>query len=102
MKSGRMMILPSKAYKIWEEDALWQVKAQRVSPVIGPVKLKMGIWAKNLRSSDLENKVSSIQDMLVKAGILPDDDWKSVPKIEAEYLGVDRQMPRCEVELIEL
>lgn len=99
VRNGRVIVLPSKAYRIWEDDALWQIKAQRVQPVDGPVSLKMALWAKDLRSSDLENKVSSVQDMLVKAGVLPDDDWKSVPKIEAEYMGVDREMPRCEVQL---
>lgn len=102
MRNGRQFVLPSLAYADWEKDALRQLTIQKVRPVQSPVSLKMNLWARDNRTSDLENKVSSIQDLLVKAGIIPDDDWKTLPEVSAIYMGLDKKNPRAEVELISL
>lgn len=102
MRNGRQFVLPSVAYGEWEKDAMKQLSAQNIWPVRGPQSLKMALWARDNRTSDLENKISSIQDLLVKAGIIPDDDWKTLPEVSAIYMGLDKENPRAEVELISL
>ena len=43
-----------------------------------------------------------VQDALVEAGLLEDDDYKHIPKHSVELMGYDKEDPRIEVEIIEL
>lgn len=76
-----------------------QMRAQRTSLVISPVAVNIKLYAKDNRLSDLDNKSGSILDLATKSGVIEDDNWSVVRKLEIEYMGVDRQMPRAEVEI---
>ncbi len=78
---------PSKKFVQWQDDALKQVRAQTQQRLYVPVSLEVIIYFGTKVRSDLDNRLSSILDMLVDALVLRDDKWQDVPRIaiEAEY-----------------
>lgn len=62
-------------------------------------RVEMEIWNKDRRKHDLDNQVSTVLDALVKAEVLPDDSAETVWFVSAEYMGVDKKMPRVKVAL---
>ena len=58
------------------------------------------------RQFDIDNYASVLakftNDALVEGGILIDDSYKYVPKIIFKFGGIDKENPRCEVELKEI
>lgn len=62
-------------------------------------RVEMEIWNKDRRKHDLDNQVSTVLDALVKAEVLPDDSAETVWYVSAEYMGVDKKMPRVKVVL---
>lgn len=78
---------PSKKFIEWQGDALKQVRMQTRQRFYAPVGMEVIIYFGTKVRSDLDNRLSSILDMLVEALVLPDDKWQDVPRIaiEAEY-----------------
>lgn len=52
--------------------------------------------------SDLSNKVESINDMLVKFWLLADDNREIINELKVSCNWVDRQNPRCEIDIYSL
>src|SRR5260221_8424989 len=90
---GKPAMVSSKRYLDWEKSALWELKI--IKPVVlYPTQLSLYFFFRDLRRRDLDNCVSSVCDVLVKAGIIPDDDVLHLRAIDAYYAGVDRVNPR--------
>lgn len=70
-------------------------------PVFKRVELEYYLYTGSNHKSDVMNWVSVIdkffQDVLVKAGKIPDDNFEYVPIITSRFMGVDRDNPRCEI-----
>lgn len=73
--------IPSEAYKTFEETALWELKMQHPKPATRPYKIRYNFTLKGKSLIDIDNAVASINDVLMKAGILGDD--KDIVKIVA-------------------
>lgn len=54
------------------------------------------------RKADATNKAESVMDLLVDAGIIEDDNWFVVPKVELQFGGVDKEKPRVEIIIHEI
>lgn len=94
-KTGRPFITSSNKTKDWNTDALWQLKG--VPPVHEyPVAMYATFYMKDNRRKDLDNALSTVQDILVKAGILIDDSWQYVPRITLTA-ELDKANPRVEI-----
>lgn len=78
---------PSKKFVQWQDDALKQVRVQTRQRFLVPVGIEVIIYFGTKVRSDLDNRLSSILDMLVDALVLRDDKWQDVPRIaiQAEY-----------------
>lgn len=65
------------------------------------VKLIVTFYHGDYRRRDSDNQLSSILDMLVDVGILPDDSWLVVPRKEIidEY---EKDNPHCVIEFRKL
>lgn len=85
LKSG--VSIPNKKFVQWQEDALWQVRKQTRERFYKPVGIEAIIYFGTMAKADLDNRITSILDMLVEALILRDDKWQDVPRIavQAEY-----------------
>jgi Holliday junction resolvase RusA-like endonuclease len=78
---------PSKKFVDWQVDALKQVRVQTRHRFYTPVSIEVIVYFATKTRSDLDNRLSSLLDMLVEALVLRDDKWQDVPRIaiEAEY-----------------
>ncbi len=81
------MSFPSKAFMDWQDDALKQLRMQTRRRFLKPVAIELIIYFGTDRRADLDNKLSSILDMLVEALVLPDDKWQNIPmmQVQAEH-----------------
>lgn len=84
---GKPIIISSKSHKEWHTRAMWQLKAQRLKPIKGPVKIEMVAEFKTKRKKDLDGVLSSILDLLVDAGIIEDDTHTIVKYISILFAG---------------
>lgn len=97
-RGGFPVNIPNQRYKDWHETGLWQLK--KIKPINSEtVSVSIMIFPKTKRKSDLTNKAESVMDLLVDAGILPDDNWFVVQQIILSFGGVDKENPRAEVEI---
>lgn len=93
------MNIPSKAYALWHTDALTQLDSYRGGIIDDVERVELFFYAPDRRSSDLTNKAESVMDLLVDKGVLEDDNWWLVSKIELNFMGVDKLDPRCEISI---
>lgn len=98
MRGGRPMILPSEKYKEYESLALWFIPKRGV-PIDFPVNVKCIFYMPNNRLCDLTNHLESIDDVMVKAGLLKDDNYKILVSHDGSRVLVDKNNPRTEVEI---
>lgn len=79
--------IPSKAFYDWQETAMWQVRQQYRQMFFEPVRVEVVIIFGTKGRADLDNRLTSVLDMLVEALILRDDKWQAVPEmaVRAEY-----------------
>ena len=97
VKGGRLMNIPSKRYKEWHDQAMWQLKGVRsFNP---PYEIIMTFWFKDKRRRDLDNVQASVLDLLQDAEIIKDDDAKLLTRITAIYGGVSKEAPRVKIEI---
>lgn len=78
---------PSKDFTQWQKTALTQVRMQTQKRFYNPASIEVIIYFATDAKADLDNKLTSILDMLVEAMVLRDDKWQQVPMIalQAEY-----------------
>ena len=91
---------PSKNYQQWEREHL---KSVATIPQLASRKkqasIEVCIFPSTRRAADLTNKVESINDLLVKAGVFEDDNWFVLPGVFLRFKGVDKENPRVEIEI---
>jgi Holliday junction resolvase RusA-like endonuclease len=100
-KTGRKLLLPSKQYQQFEKDAMQQLLGLygNIEPIKEAVNLKAIFYREANYKSDLVNYMQALQDVLVKAGILEDDNVKVVYSIDGSRVLTDKHYPRIDVEI---
>lgn len=98
------MLLPSKPYKAFEKEAVAQIEALygNIEPLEGVYNLKCTFFKEKDYRSDLAGYIQAIQDALVKAGLLKDDNHKIIQSLDGCRVDLDRKNPRIEVEITEV
>ncbi|HRJ06914.1 MAG TPA: RusA family crossover junction endodeoxyribonuclease [Candidatus Saccharibacteria bacterium] len=81
---GDGMSFPSRGFTDWQKTAIANVRIQTQARFTGHVMIELIFYFGTLGRADTDNKTTSILDMLVKAGVLPDDYWESVAKTSYE------------------
>lgn len=84
---GDGMSFPSKKFEEWQRYALQQVRLQTKHRFFVPVQAEVIIYFGTKGRADLDNRLTSILDMLVESLVLRDDKWQDVPmmQVQAEY-----------------
>ena len=73
-RTGRSF--PSEDYRKWHKAAVtWLRTHYKIEKIEGPVEIWLTFVHKDKRRKDSDNGTSSIFDLLVDVGILPDDCW---------------------------
>jgi Holliday junction resolvase RusA-like endonuclease len=95
------IIIQSKTYRQYEKDCGWFIP--KVDAPIGyKINLKAAFYIEADRKSDLVGYLQAIQDILVKYGVLEDDNRRIVYSTDGSYVDVDRKNPRTEIEITEV
>lgn len=98
-RTGRPFIMPSKKYKEYEKDALWFIP--KVTTIDIPVNVKCLFYMPTRRKCDLVNMQEAILDVMVKAGLLADDNYSIVQSMDGSRVLYDKENPRTEVYITE-
>ena len=91
-------IMPSKAYCDYEKEALWQLAGKHYG-IDGRVEVRCLYYMKTKRKVDLTNLLEATDDILVKAGVLADDNSNIIYSHDGSRVFVDRLCPRVEIEI---
>lgn len=101
VRGNKPIILPSEKYKEYEGAALWFIP-RRNTPIDFPVNVKCIFHMPTNRLCDLTNHLESIDDVMVKAGLLKDDNYKIIVAHDGSRVMVDKTNPRTEVEITKI
>lgn len=96
-KTGRPFIMPSKKYKEYEKDALYYLPKRAGMPLEGPVNVKVLFYMTTRRKTDLTNLLEAVDDIMVKAGIVVDDNYKVIAAHDGSRCYYDKENPRTEI-----
>ena len=94
-KTGRPFISPSKQYQEYEENAMVFIPAIRT--IDYPCNIKCLFYLGTRRKCDLTNLLEAIDDILVKAGIIEDDNYTILAGHDGSRIFYDKNNPRTEV-----
>lgn len=105
-RKGKTIVLPSKVYEKSKPDFLWQLKDAKnkkiweslMAQTKYPICLNIKIYRKTKRKFDYNNIIQGLQDILVEAGYLPDDDADHLIPFFEKY-EVDSKNPRVLLSL---
>lgn len=95
IKTGRPFVAPSKPYKQYENAALWFIP--KGTTIDYPVNVKCLFYMNTHRKCDLTNLEEAIDDIMVEAGLLKDDNSNIVAGHDGSRVLYDKNNPRTEV-----
>lgn len=102
-KTGKRRIMPSQQSMDYEAEDLWHCKRARVQrPIEEPVEVKCLFYMPTRRRVDLTNLLESIDDVLVRAGVLKDDHSGIIVSHDGSRVLYDKDNPRTEVFIREM
>lgn len=76
IKSGRAK---TKRYRTWANAAGWELNAQRVRPVRGPVEIELRINPP--KNADPDNRIKAVLDLLVDHRLIDGDTCQTVRRV---------------------
>jgi Holliday junction resolvase RusA-like endonuclease len=104
----RTIVVYPAAYTAWRKDALmqlglcrngyWQKKIDK--PIDFPIIMKAHFYNKTKHRRDLSAMYEGIQDILVEAGILEDDNCNIIIGHDGSRMFYDKENPRIELWLL--
>ena len=101
-KTGAMFPVQSKAYKGYQTIALKQLKKLKIDPITTPVNVCYRFYMQTRRPVDGLNLSEALDDILVKAGILLDDNRDIVAGHDGTVVLHDKENPRVEITITEV
>lgn len=88
-------IAPSEAFENYQQAALWYVPRGR--RIDSPVNVKCLFYMPTRAKCDLTNHLEAIDDIMVKAGLLADDNYTIVESHDGSRVYYDKDRPRTEI-----
>lgn len=91
--TGKPFITSSKNQKEWEKIeflnlAKWK-NINNFCEIFSKCSISMVFHVKGKRKFDLDNKSTTVLDLLVKCEIIKDDNWEVVPELSLKYQKSD-------------
>lgn len=93
--TGKPFIMPSEQYQKYERDAAYFIPRGR--RIESPVNVKCLFYMPNRRKCDLTNLLEAIDDIMVKAGLLADDNYTIIESHDGSRVFYDKENPRTEI-----
>lgn len=96
---NRPFLSQNQRYKDYEADCLWQIGRAYRQHINEPVNIKYKFYRSTKRKVDLPNLESAMDDILVKAGVIEDDNRDIVAGHNESMVLYSKENPRVEVEI---
>lgn len=93
------MVIPSRNYQQYEKDCAPFLRAVGIN---NQVNIKALYYMPTRRRVDLCNLHEALCDVLVKYGVIADDNCNIVAAMDGSRVLYDKEYPRTEVEIEEL
>lgn len=100
-KTGRPFITRSAAYTDFEAAASYFLKPLPPEPIDSPCRVTCLYYMPTKRIVDLTNLMEATHDVLVKCGVLADDNSRIVVSVDGSRVLYDKENPRTEIEIWE-
>lgn len=97
--NNRVLILPSAKYVEFENRIKNYVKELKYCEINTPINLCAVFYMPTRRRVDLTNLLEAIDDALVKAGILADDNCTIIVSHDGSRVKYDKANPRIEITI---
>ena len=97
-KTQKPMLVPSKQYCRYERDSGWFLKPLAIS---SPVNIRALYYMATRRKVDITNLESALLDVLVKHGVITDDNCRIVVSTDGSRVLYDKDNPRTEIYITE-
>ena len=94
MVKGKPLVIPSKQYRQYEYDCAPFLKAQNIDY---PVNIKALYYTATKRRVDLCNLHEALCDVLVKHGVVEDDNSNIIVSMDGSRVLYDKDNPRTEI-----
>ena len=95
-KTGKPFLIASKQFKDYEKNALWFIP-KLTKPIDYAVNVKCLFYMPTHRKCDLTNLLEAIDDIMVKSGLLEDDNFMIIQSHDGSRVLYDRDNARTEV-----
>ena len=101
MVKGRPMIIPSKRYIDFEKQCRQYLEGCE-KPIDFPVNVKCVYFMPTHRKVDLVNLQEATLDVLVKFGVLEDDNSNIVVSMDGSRVMYNKNFPKTVIEITEV
>ena len=103
-KTGKQFIAQSTTYAKYERDALKQLQEKGISGlgIDYTVNARCLFYRQDNRVCDLTNLEEAIDDVMVKAGVIKDDNYKIIAGHDGSRVLYDKENPRTEVMITKM
>lgn len=95
-KTGKPFVIPSRQYKEYEKSTMWFIPRPQ-KPIGEPVNVRCLFFLPTRRKGDLTNYLEAIDDVMVKAGLLEDDNYTIIQSHDGSRVLYDKENPRTEI-----
>ncbi len=99
---GRLMVIPSKQYQEFEKACAEFIPQMPFNTFDVPVNVCCLYYMPTHRKVDLVNLEEATLDVLVKYGILLDDNSNIVASMDGSKVLYSKEFPRTEIEITEI
>ena len=93
--SSKPIVIPSQQYTDYQKNAQWFIPKNHF--INSPVNIKCLFYMPTHRKCDLTNLLESIDDVMVYAGLLADDNYEIIAAHDGSRVLYDKENPRTEV-----
>lgn len=99
-RNGKPIIIPSEAYKNYEDACMWQLAGKKLH-ISGIIVVECKYYLPNKRSwPDLIGLLQATSDILTKSKVIDDDKW-ICSYGNSCIAGIDKDNPRAEIRIID-
>lgn len=99
-RNGKPIIIPSEAYKNYEDACMWQLAGKKLH-ISGIIVVECKYYLPNKKSwPDLIGLLQATSDILAKAKVIDDDKW-ICSYGDSCIAGIDKDNPRAEIRIMD-
>ena len=97
-RTGKPFVSQGKLYKQFEQECGYYLLKYKKN-ISTPVNLKCTFYVKDKRKRDIVNLLNAIQDILVKYGVIADDNYNIVKSVDGSRIIYEKGREETIIEI---